>query len=63
MIQTLNEEAEIWDWLQGKNIPKLSEKTGIGKSRLYYFQSGKAENASFQLVRTLQILKEKEESK
>lgn len=62
MTQSYKEEQEIWEWIQNKNIPKLSEKTGLGKSKLYYFQAGKSQNASFQMIRELQLVKEREES-
>jgi hypothetical protein len=62
MTQAYKEEQEIWDWIQNKHIPKLSQKTGLSKSKLYYFQAGKAQNTSFQMIRELQLVKQKEES-
>jgi DNA-binding Xre family transcriptional regulator len=61
MTQSYKEEQEVWEWIQDKNIPKLSQKTGLTKSKLYYFQAGKAQNASFQMIRELQLIKDKDQ--
>jgi DNA-binding Xre family transcriptional regulator len=61
MTQSYKEEQEVWEWIQDKNISKLSQKTGLTKSKLYYFQAGKAQNASFQMIRELQLIKDKDQ--
>jgi len=60
MTQSMKEEQEVWDWLQDKHVPDLARKTGLGTTPIYYFKHGKAKNASFQLIRSLQLIKEKE---
>jgi len=60
MTQAIKEEQEVWDWLQDKHVPDLARKTGLGTTPIYYFKHGKAKNASFQLIRSLQLIKEKE---
>jgi acyl-CoA synthetase (NDP forming) len=47
----LKDEADALD---------LARKTGLGTTPIYYFKNGKAKNASFQLIRELQLIKEKE---
>ena len=60
MTQPHKEEQEVWEWLQDKNVQDLARKTGLGTTPIYYFKNGKAKNASFQLIRSLQIVKDKE---
>ena len=59
-MKVQKEEQEIWEWLQDKHVPDLARKTGLSTTPIYYFKNGKSKNASFQLIRSLQILKDKE---
>lgn len=61
MTQAHKEEQEVWEWVQGKHVPDLAIKTKLGKTALYYFQSGKCKSPSFHLIRSLQLVKEQEE--
>ena len=56
----MKEEQEVWDWLQDQNLTKVMQKTGVTMSRLHYFKSGKAKYVSFQVVRAVMLLMEKE---
>ena len=60
MTQAIKEEQEVWDWLQDQNLTTVMQKTGVTMSRLHYFRSGKAQYASFQVVRAIMLLMEKE---
>jgi len=60
MTQSMKEEQEVWDWLQDQNLTRVMQKTGVTMSRLHYFRSGKAKYASFQVVRAVMLLMEKE---
>ncbi len=60
MTKAHKEEQEVWEWLQDKHVPDLARKTGLGTTPIYYFKNGKSKNASFQLIRSLQIVKDKE---
>lgn len=61
MTQAHKEEQQIWEWLQDKHVPDLARKTGLGTTPIYYFKNGKAKQPSFQVVRALMLLMEKEQ--
>jgi hypothetical protein len=61
MRQAVKEEQEIWDWVQDKHVPRLAKKTGLTTTPIYYFKHGKAKNPSFHLIRSLQLIKDKEQ--
>lgn len=60
MTKVFKEIEEARQWLATKHVPDISARISISPSKLYYFLDGKAQSPSYQLVRELQLLKEKE---
>lgn len=59
MTQSYKEAEEIRLWLQKQHIPTISDKLRISKGKLYYFADGRSQSPTYEIVRELQLLKQK----